>query len=586
MSIDVVTAEIVRHRLETVAAEMCSVVERTARTQVFNETHDYSACLFDANGKMVAMAHAIAAHMASMKFSVIDLLGEVEDINEGDVFLVNDSYHGGTHLQCVVLAMPVFFQGKLVMISAVRGHQTDIGGSTPGSYCPDATEIYQEGLRIPPLKIIDRGVARNDLLQMLQANVRVRTFIEDLYAMMAANYLAEKRVHSVYAKFGLETVQTAQEYALDYAERLLRAEVSTWPEGVYVGEDYFEHDMFETRDLMVRAEVTIEDGTLKVNLEGSSPEAKGFVNSPLANTISAVFLAVAYTMPESWPVNDGFYRVVSIDAPEGSLVNPREPAPTGSCTMIPSLTVLNAVTLALSKAIPEKVSQYSPHLMLPLQVYGVDPRTGKWYLNGNRDCFYGGAGAIYGFDAWAGTPPYTCAVYCTPTEQMERSYPVLTLENEYVCDTGGSGRWRGMPGNRIVRKVYGHTASATAVLVGTKYCAKGLEGGTDGSPNLIKFRSGQADEIQVETYELDFKLEDSEVYTIESGGGGGYGSPLEREPERVLDDVIDGYITVTKAERDYGVHIDPVTNTIDWQATCDTRSQRRADSNQPDHTPR
>jgi N-methylhydantoinase B len=410
---------------------------------------------------------------------------------------------------------------------------------------------------------------------MLKANVRTETFLEDLNAMMSANLLAEKRVHDLYSKYGKSVMDQVQKYVLDYSERLLRAEIGTWPQGTFVGEDYFEHDMHGARNLKVRAAVTIDPskGELTIDFTGSSPQAKGFVNSPIANTYSGIFLAIAYSLPENWSANDGFYRAIKVIAPEGSIVNPRPPAPTGSCTTFPAISVINSVTEALSKAIPKKAGQFQPHFLLPLQLQGIDPRTGKWYLNGNRDCFYGGSGAIYGIDGWGGSCPYTAMVYCTPTEQLERSYPIVTLENEFVQDTGGSGRWRGMPGNRIRRRVYGHDATVTAMVLGTHFLVRGSCGGTDGGPNEVVLREGATDEKRIETWAVDEPIRDGQIYAFQTGGGGGYGDPLQRDPELVLEDVIDGYISTNKALEDYKVTIDPKTFVLDRAATAAARER-------------
>jgi N-methylhydantoinase B len=570
--IDPFLAEIIRNHLETLADEMCIVMKRTARSQIFRETNDLSAVIFDGEGNMMGLAQALVGQMAPMKFSVRWILDLMDDIQDGDVFVTNDPYYGGTHLQDLAIVKPVFFEGRRIMFTAIRGHQMDMGGTAPGSYYPAATEIYQEGLRVPPVKIYDAGKPRDDIFRMLQANVRVPTFSGDLQAMMSANLVAERRLRDLARRYGPECLIEHVRYLQDYAEQRVRAEVATWPDGEYEGEDFLEHDGRDNRDIRAYVKVVIQGDQLSFDFEGSAAQAEGFVNATISNTTGFVFHALAYMLDTSIPLNEGVYRAINVHVPEGTWLNPRPPAPVAASSMPTNATVVNAITYALVQAVPDKVTQIMPHLILPPHVHGVDPRTGQWYVNGNRDFYAGGAGAVHGVDGWAGCYPLSAGIYFSPIEMIEVDFPCLTVRNEYVINTGGAGFWRGMPGNAIERKVVEHTAHGSAYLWGNRYPPKGLLGGKDGSPSSFSMKYGSKDEVKVDTWVQNVRLLPGESYFIQSAGGPGFGDPLERSPEKVRDDVLDEFITIEQAFEDYRVVIDPVTLTVDKKATEEARA--------------
>ncbi len=566
--VDPITAEVVRCGLVTIANEMGDTMIRTARTPTFSESHDFSTSVFDCRGRIVALADALPIHMGACKFSVEAILAAFgEDIHPGDLFLVNDPYHGGSHLPDWTMTAPVFFEDELVFFPVTRAHQGDTGGAVPGGYNPGATDIWQEGLRLPPIRIFDRGRPRQDIIRMLEINNREPTFLGDLQAMMGSVRVGERRLAELLGRYGLRTVRDAVEAALSYTERRFREEIRSWPDGCYTGEAFLEHDCQGVENITVRVTVTISGDSLRIDYTGSDPQTPGFINSSLPNSYSYIFLTLSSMIDDTIPRNDGLFRPVEIVLPQGTVVNPRPPAPCTACTLHAGGEVGEALAVALAKAVPEKAYVQNIKLGMPVVTFGVNPLTGEFYVDQNVTMSAGWCNAAFGTDGWGAMPAFFGAMTMATGELHDLLYPVETLGREYITDSGGPGRWRGGLGTsarmRARAPMFAHT-----YVIGTKYPMRGVCGGADGAPNRVVLRAGSPGEKTVEKTAFGEPLSAGDLTIVDLGGGGGWGDPLERDPQAVLDDVLDEYVSREAAERCYGVVIDERTKTVDKEATA------------------
>lgn len=573
--IDPITEEIIRCGLSTIANEMCNTMIRTATTPTFSESHDFSTSIFDGSGRMVALADALPIHMGACKFSVEAVLEKFRgDLHPGDIYVLNDPYHGGSHIPDWTMMTPVFFEGEPVFFPVTRAHQGDTGGTIPGGYYPGATDIWQEGVRLPPIRIAEKGVLKNDIIYMLEINQREPTFLGDLKAMMGSIKVAERRLIEMLQKYGKKTVLECMDYIINYTEKRFRAEISTWPDGEYTGESFLEHDCQGVRDIAVRVKVAVKGDSMKIDFTGSDPQTPGFINSSVPNSYSYVFITLSSMIDDSIPRNEGLLNPVEIILPRGTVVNPNPPAPCTSCTMHLGGEVGQAVAVALQKAIPEKAYIQNLKLGTPVVTYGVNPETNEFYVDQNVVMAAGWNSAAYGTDGWGSLACYFGAMTQSTTELHGMIYPIEALTRELVTDSGGAGKWRGGLGAHILMKSRA-PYFASVMVIGTKYPVPGVNGGMDGSPNKVVFRLGQPNEQEVDTMVWGFPVSNGETYLYETGGGGGWGDPLERDPAAVLEDVLDEYVSIEAAGKHYGVIIDGKSMRIDLEGTEKLRAEIR-----------
>lgn len=568
--IDPITVEIIRCALDNIADEVGIAMTRCAKNVNFSEAHDYSAGIFDYQGRIATLStiEAIPIHMGAAKFSVkaaLEYFG-IDDLHPGDVIVLNDPYYGGSHLPDWTVMTPVFFEGELVLFPSVRAHQEDTGGMIPGSYNPNATDIWQEGLRLSPIKIYDRGTPRQDIIRMLEINSRSQSFPGDLQAMVGATRVGEKRIVELLKKYGKEQVKECLEVIYDYTERLFRAEIARWPDGTYYGESRIEHDGHGTEDVTVRARVTIRGEEITIDLSDSDPQVRGTVNSPLPNTYTYIFIAFASMIDESIPKNEGLFRPLTVIAPEGTVVNPREPAPVTECTVHVGGEVAEAIAFALEKVVPQRAYSQKIPMATPVILYGTDPRTGKFFSDHNLDTFGGGCRAAWNTDGWGLHPSIFGPINLYNTETCELSFPSMTVGWEYLPDTAGAGKWRGTCAV-YSKKVVRSPQTANFIALGTRYPSRGFNGGRDGRPARFIFRQGSEDEVVIDRFCDRQPILPEQVWYQENPSGGGWGNPFERDPGRVREDVLDEVVSIEGARRDYGVVIDPDSREIDEEAT-------------------
>jgi N-methylhydantoinase B len=577
--LDRIDLEVVAGAFDAIAREMSTVLERTARSPVANETRDFSTSLLDPRGRLISQGLGIPILMGTGKSTVEAILHEFRyDLRAGDVILNNDPYSGGAHAPDTTLATPLFSAGKLAMIPAARSHLPDAagGGTNPGGFNPKAIETCEESIIIPPLRIgRDRAIKR-DVYDWVIRNTRLPDWTKgDIDAMLGACRLAERRVADLIARYGADGLAEATDYTIAYAERRFREEIARWPDGDFEGETFLDSDGAYQQDIRLHVVVRIRGDELTLDWSGSSPQTKGFANSPIGNTWAHVYIALCSVIPEVIPKNEGIFLPVTLNAPEGCVVNPREGAPVGWCTIHPGAEIGEAVMLALSKAVPEAVSGPIDK-KVKMNLFGQDPRRGgKRYFSLNFVSTHGGASATYGHDGWGGLGTAKGTMAFTTTEMTEVVYPHLVVSREFATDSAGPGRWRGGMGVTCVMTPVDHEAGMSATVWGGRHPSAGWVGGEKGRPNRMEVHVGRPDQITVfggETVEA--LLPAGDRVAVIRGGGGGWGNALERAAEAVREDVIDEYVSVEGALRDYGVVIDPLTLEIDEAATAADRAAR------------
>lgn len=571
--IDPVQRALAQSRLDHLSRQMGHAMTRTARSPIFAQAHDFSCFLADARGFVVAQADGIPIHTGSGGFAVRAILRDAPGLAPGDAFLLNDPYlAGGNHLPDWVVAVPAFARGALAGFACVRAHQSDIGGGAAGTYNPEATEIFHEGIRLPVLRLIEAGRVREDLWRLLLANSRTPDLLDgDLRAMLGAAKLGAAGLTQLAEEVGAAWGGIS-EAILAHAEALQRRAFQSLPPGTYEGEETTDTDGRNAVLIRVHVSLTIAaGGEAKFDFSGSSPQVEGFKNSPYANTVSAVGLALAAFFDPAIPRNEGRLRAVAIHAPEGSCVNPLPPAPVTMCTVFLAHEIIHAVWKALAQADPERASAgWAKNLFGVMS--GLRADGSRWV--GYHAQAAAGAGAVAGRDGFDSIG-HLCTLggLAIPNvETQERDFPIRVLRQEFRCDSGGAGRWRGGTGvHYAVRLLAPSTQSFRGEGVGAGG-GYGIGGGHDGAPGAMTIRFPDGREEQAPRYGLRSLPAGAELHAV-SPGGGGWGDPRARDPDQVAADVRDGLVSVQAARSLYGVVCD-VRGVIDRAATETLRAGR------------
>ena len=549
--VDRITVSVMQHRCVAIVAEMGEQMLRTAYSQILNSSRDFSTAISDGAGRLVAQAEHVPIHVGALPWAVRSILDAFAgEIRPGDLYLLNDPYHGGNHLPDLTILLPVFVDGRLLFWSINRAHQSDIGGATHGAYNPAATEIWQEGLRIPPLRLYDGGVVREDVLRMIVTNVRhAQDFLGDLRASIGSARLGERRLRRLVEEYGADTVVDATDEMLSSTERQTRACIRTWKDGAYRGEAVLDDDGHGARDIYIRAAVTKAGDRLHVDLTDSHPQVTGFVNSSFPNTMSAVFMAVAYLIDPEIPKNDGTFRPVTVKARQGTVVWPFPPAPVTLATNHCGQEIAESVIKALAPACPERaIAGWSRRFRIAIR--GTNPRTRKpfiWHLFHARP----GGGASAAGDGWptAGEGQAAGGLKFGSIEVTEVRFPLFLTRHEFRPDSGGDGAFRGGVGSVLeMRMDTTEPAVANTAGDGTRHAPYGLFGGRDGRPHRYRLVSRKRVRV-LKTKEVGIPVRPGDVFMIESSGGGGYGDPKLREPAARAADLKNGFVTETKRTR-------------------------------------
>ena len=493
MALDRITVSVIQHRLESIVQEMGEAMLRTAYSQILNSSRDFSTAVFDGQGRLAAQAEHVPIHVGALPWAVAAISNDFAGrIRPGDMFLLNDPYHGGNHLPDLTVLLPVFVGDRLAFWSINRAHQSDIGGATHGAYNPGATEIWQEGIRIPPLKLYDAGTLRDDVMNMVATNVRhPRDFLGDLRAMMGSARVGERRLLKLVEEYGIETSTLAVGEVLDSAERQSRACIRQWKDGVYRGVSILDDDGHGIEDIKLRATVTKRGDGLIVDLTECDPQVIGFVNSSYPNTMSAVYMALAYLIDPRIPKNEGTFRPVEVKAKQGTIVWPNPPAPVTLATNHCAQEVAEAVIKALAGACPERaLAGWSRRFRIAIS--GKNPRSGRpfiWHLFHAR----GGGGASSAGDGWetAGEGQAAGGIKFGSVEVAEARFPLFFKNHEFRPDSAGDGRFRGGVGSVLeLRMETTEPARGNTAGDGVRHPSYGLLGGKDGLPHRYVMVAG------------------------------------------------------------------------------------------------
>jgi len=547
MSLDPVFLAVIENRFRAIVEETGEALLRTATSQILNSSRDFSIALCDGGGRLVAQADHIPVHVGAMPFAaqaVLDAFGGA--IRSGDCYLLNDPWHGGSHLPDLTIVQPVFAAERLRFLMVVRAHQSDIGGATHGGYNPAAFEIWQEGIRIPPIRLGEGETLREDLVAMLALNTRIpRDFRGDLMAMWGAARLGAKRIEALLDEHGPARLDAASETILDLAERHARRIVAGWADGEYLGEALLDDDGHGATDIPIRARVLKRGDTVTVDLSGSADQVRGFVNSSWPNTVSAARMALAYLLDPDVAKNDGAFRVLQVVAPEGSIVRPREGAAVTLCTSHPSNEIVEAIVKALAPACPER-AMGGWGRRFRIAITGADPRRpGRrfvWHLFHARP---GGGGHARG-DGWSSVGEWHSAggLKFGSVEMAEARFPLFFRHHEFRPGSAGDGTHRGGLGAELdlVLETDG-PARANTAGDGIRHGAAGMLGGRDGAPHRYTLRHADGTERELRTKETGVELCPGDVLRVSSGGGGGWGPPENRDPALRAADAAEGLVS-------------------------------------------
>lgn len=543
-AIDPITRSVIQHRLSSIVTEMGEAMLRTSYSQILNSSRDFSLAICDTRGRLIAQADHIPVHVGALPWATLAVEARFKDVKPGDVFLLNDPYHGGSHLPDLTAFVPIFDGDKRLFWTIVRAHQSDIGGATHGGYNPMATEIWQEGLRVPPIRLAEAGRSRDDLIDLLALNVRnPRDFRGDLAAMVGAAHLGERRLARLFAEFGAATVETAVDALLDAAEQQTRAVIANWKDGVFHGEAFLDDDGHGRNDIRIAAKVTKRGSDIEVDLSESDAQSTSFVNSSHANMQAAVAMALAYLIDPEIPKNAGFLRPLKVVAKQGTIVWADPGRPVTLCTSHPSNEIVEAIVKALAASCPDRaMAGWSRRFRIAIQ--GEDPRNGRnfiWHMFQARP----GGGASPNGDGWSSIGEWHTVggIKFGSIEVAEVRFPLHFRHHEFRAGSGGDGRHRGGLGVALDLMVEtAKPALANTAGDGARHGACGLLGGEDGVPHTYRLLSKDHEPRVLKTKEVGVVIHPGDCLEIRSSGGGGWGSPAERSEQARRRDAEQGLI--------------------------------------------
>jgi N-methylhydantoinase B len=588
-TVDLVTAEVIRGGMETVCFEMAEYVSRTATTPILNQSNERNATVLDARGRLAALSVGIPQFMLTSTLPVrfaLDFFG-ADEFHEGDVFVANDPYHGGGHLPDYNVFAPVFASDqeaggtrRMVLIASIQCHHGDTGGGVPGGYNITATDIWGEGVRWPVVKVLDRGVERRDVLYALQANNRIPSYIGDLRAQIGSAQLGAERLGELIDRYGVGAIEDSVDYMIDYAARRFREEVAHWPDGEYEADSYVDHDPLGNPDIHLHVKVSVAGDELTIDFTGTDTRAELQSWSTFGNTRGYTVGQIAAMMDPEIPKNEGFFEQIKLVVPKGCLLNPEPGKPVSAGTHHPGADVGEVIAKAMQHVLPERAVPQTYKTGIPTIIVGADPRTGATFTDHSAEVYSGWCNASKGMDAWGALNASFGNLWKATAEINESLYPHVQWSRDYRTDGGGPGQWRGICGSHYEKEVL-VDAKVYTYVVGMKYPMPGICGGGDGSPNEMIIRYGSDDEFKVQHTADWVPIHAGERIMYDYGGGGGWGDPLERDPQAVLDDVIDEYVSIEGASRDYGVvltgSLDELTLEVDEVGTHARREQMRAE---------
>lgn len=572
--LDPVTLAVIQNGLQQVCNEMDLAFVRSAFSPVISEALDRSDGIYHRHtGELIAQGDlGLPVFVGTMQFSTQAVIERAKAVKPGDVFIVNDPYLGGTHLMDVKFVKPFFYKGRHFAWLANTGHWPDMGGAVPGGFSANATEVEQEGLRLPPVKLYKEGVLDEEILSIILSNIRIADQrIGDIKAQAAALAIGEKRLAALIDRYGEDVVEAAIVELKSRAEQQMRAKIATIPDGTYEGESIVDSDGVDDRPLRIALTLRKEGTELYFDLSRSSPPCRGPMNSVIATTRSSIYLAIKHVFPEV-PINAGTFAPLHIADPEGTFLYARYPRPVSGCAAEVSQRIAEAVFAALVKAIPDRLFAAPAGTSGNFALGGWDPKKGRNYvmylISGGG---YGGSAGLDGISNGCSTIGISKT---TPLEVIEQLYPVLFEEYALAEGSAGAGRRRGGFGVRYTVALRRGGARASFVMDHGRFGPLGALGGSDGGVNTVLVRKDGEDYVPPHlSKDQDIPIRPGDRVTVSTPGGGGFGSPLERPGELVARDVARGYFTRQEAEARFGVVLDAALK-IDAAATEQLRTQR------------
>ncbi len=572
--VDPITFELIRNALGSIVDEMTLTVVRTAYSSNLKNSMDFSTGFLNAEGELVVQGLCLPLHLGSLPDAMHAILARYGgQIDPGDIYVLNDPFEGGTHLPDIYVIKPIFFEDSFLGCVATIAHHSDVGGKVAGGNASDCTEIYQEGLRIPPVRLYRKGVPNDALFELIRKNVRVPVKVMgDLRAQLAACHIGEKGFLELVAQFGVAELQLYMQALLDYSERMGRTALRRFPDGVFAFTDYIDDDGIDPEPIPIKVTVTIDGDSLRADFSGSAAQVKGGINSPIPFTKSAVYACVRSIIDDDIPTNSGFFRTIEVIAPAGTVVNPVLPAPVAARGLT-GFRMANVIMGALAQVAPDRVPACEVGGDTGISIGGYHD-TGQAFVF--LEFLFSGWGGRPDRDGIDGVASIVVNFSNNPVEVIEAEYPLLIREYGFVPDSGGAGEYRG--GLAVVRE-YQFTGREAVLQIRSdrrRFLPYGLAGGKQGTPSS-NILNPQA-EARALASKVLLTLKNGDVLRHVLAGAGGFGDPLNRKSELVLRDVLDGKLSVDYARRQYGVVIDIEARQVDEPGT---EAQRKAARRRP-----
>ncbi len=574
MAYDPVRLELIKNAVGSVVDEMVLTIVRIAYSSIMKDTMDLSSAFCDPKGRMVAQGLSLPLHLGSIPDAMEAVLAKYGDaLHAGDIVVLNDPYvGGGMHLPDIFMFQPVFHAGTLLGYAVVVAHHNDMGGRVPGSSAADSTEIFQEGLRIPILKLHDQGVLNETLTDILRLNVRIPDVVlGDLDAQIAACRIAERGMQSLADKYGVTELLVCFEELLDYSEREARRTIRAIPDGIWRFTDHLDNDGIRMDEpVTIEVAIHVTGDTLTIDLTGSSPQVAGAINATLSFAKSAAYFAVRAIMDWDVPNNAGFFRPIRVVAPPGCFLNPRAPGAVAA-RGVSGFRLIDALFGALAKAVPDRVRAAGEGGTTSYSI-GAPVSEGRFALF--REALMGAWGAGDRREGIDGVANPACNIGNAPIEAVESQNPVRVERYELVTDSGGAGEFRGGMSVERQLRFLGERATLQLRSDRRRFPPYGLAGGHHGAPSMTHL-DGPGGWTELPT-KFTRALQHGEALRHRTAGAGGHGDPLRRDPALVLEDVRDGKVSADAASRLYGVVVTPRPWRIDHAATATLRTGHKA----------
>ncbi|MGQ2996697.1 hydantoinase B/oxoprolinase family protein [Variovorax sp.] len=562
-AIDPITFAVVKNAMDSIVDEVAYTVLRTARSEIVKDVMDYSAAICDRHGQMIAQAKTIALHLGAIPEAMAEVRKRYGDaLAPGDAVIVNDPYQGGMHLPDIFMFVPFFYREELEGFCVVICHHTDVGGRVPGSNASDSTEVYQEGLRIPVVKLYERGTVNDIMERVIAQNVRVPDrVLGDLRAQYAASQVGVRELTALFDRYGRDDARRYFAELLDYAERLTREEIRRWPKGTFHFEDFIDDDGLSPEPIPIRVALTVHEDRVSVDYTGSSPQVRAAINSTLSYTKSCTYLSVRCALKGDVPNNAGVFRCIEVHVPEGTVLNPIEPAAVAARALT-GYRVFDAMLGALAQVVPDRIPAAGEGGNTVVCLSGKKD-DGSSYIIVDMIC--GAWGGRPGSDGIEAITNASQNLSNTPVETLEAQHPVRVEAYELEPDSCGAGRYRGGLGIRRSYRVLADDVLLQLRADRMKFQPYGLQGGLPAKSASNRLQhAGETTEL---ASKVGMRIARGSVVTHTQPGGGGFGDPLLRPAQEIERDVWDHKLSADFVRQHYRAVVDPASGRLDAART-------------------